>query len=164
MLAIIGRHEQAASVLAEAFALLEHAGVPKALARYFEGSGFLKWSTDDVTSARMDLEKALLLYRSAGFESAVLTTLLNLAETTWALGDLGAALAGLREAVALLRKSPLAGRAVMGPALTNLAGVYTERGELAEALAAAREGLPLCEEAGEAWITLDHLALRAALW
>ena len=163
MLAIIGRHEQAASVLAEAFALLEHAGVPKALARYFEGSGFLKWSTDDVTSARMDLEKALLLYRSAGFESAVLTTLLNLAETTWALGDLGAALAGLREAVALLRKSPLAGRAVMGPALTNLAGVYTERGELVEALAAAREGLPLCEEAGEAWITLDHLALRAAL-
>jgi len=27
--------------------------------------------------------------------------------------------------------------------LTNLAGVHTERGELSEALAAAREGLPL---------------------
>ena len=39
----------------------------------------------------------------------------------------------------------------------------TERGELDEALAAAREGLPLLQEAGIAWIALDHLALRAAL-
>ena len=48
-------------------------------------------------------------------------------------------------------------------ALINLAGVRTERGELDEALAAAREGLPLLQEAGYAWNVLDHLALRAAL-
>ena len=48
-------------------------------------------------------------------------------------------------------------------ALVNLAGVRTERGELDEALAAAREGLPLFQEAGLAWSVLDHLALRAAL-
>jgi tetratricopeptide (TPR) repeat protein len=163
MLAITGRHEQATSVLAEAFALLEHAGMGKALGLYFEGSGFLKLFAGDVTGARMHFEKALALYRSAGAESAVLATLLNLAESTWALGDLDAALAGLREAVALLRKSPLARKIVMAQALTNLAGVHTERGEFAEALAAAREGLPSCEEAGYAWSTLDYLALRAAL-
>src|SRR5207342_3456499 len=39
----------------------------------------------------------------------------------------------------------------------------TERGELEEALAAAREGLPLLHDAGIAWNVLDHLALRAAL-
>jgi predicted ATPase/DNA-binding winged helix-turn-helix (wHTH) protein len=163
MLAITGRHEQATSVLAEAFALLEHAGMGKALGLYFEGSGFLKLFAGDVTGARMHFEKALALYRSAGAESAVLATLINLAESTWALGDLDAALAGLREAVALLRKSPLARKIVMAQALTNLAGVHTERGEFAEALAAAREGLPSCEEAGYAWSTLDYLALRAAL-
>lgn len=162
-LAVIGRHEQAASVLAEAFAMLECAGVPKALARYFEGSGFLKLLTNDVTSARTHFEKALLLYRSAGAEFAVLVTLLNLADVTWALGDLDAALAACIDAVASLRKSPLARKYHLGTALTNLAGVHTERGELVEALAVAEEGLPLREEAGQAWIALDHLALRAAL-
>jgi tetratricopeptide (TPR) repeat protein len=163
MLAINGRHEQATVILAEAFALLEHAGMGKALALCFEGLGFLKLFAGDVTNARMYFEKALALHRSAGAESAVLATLINLAESTWALGDLDAALAGLREVVALLRKSPLVRKTVMAQALINLAGVHTERGELAEALAAAREGLPLCEEAGYAWSSLDHLALRAAL-
>ena len=36
-------------------------------------------------------------------------------------------------------------------ALINLAGVRTERRELDEALAAAREGLPLLQEAAFAW-------------
>ena len=64
---------------------------------------------------------------------------------------------------ARLRKSPLALKEILGASLINLAGVHTERGELTDALAAAREGLPLLEEAGYAWSALDHLALRAAL-
>ena len=44
----------------------------------------------------------------------------------------------------------------------NLAGVHTERGELDEALAAAREGLALLKDEGIAWHILDHVALRAA--
>jgi hypothetical protein len=47
--------------------------------------------------------------------------------------------------------------------LLNLAGVHVERGELGEALAAARAGLPLLRELGMTWYLLDHLALRAAL-
>jgi hypothetical protein len=41
--------------------------------------------------------------------------------------------------------------------------VLTELGELQEALAVAREGLPLLRESGFAWTAMDHLALRAAL-
>ena len=83
---------------------------------------------------------------------------------TWALGDLDAALAAFardRRADAPVAAAP--GRTSSASALTNLAGVRTERGELDEALAAAREGLPLLHDAGMAWSVLDHLALRAAL-
>ena len=93
----------------------------------------------------------------------MLAMLLNLADMTWALGDLDAALAACIDAVASLRKSRQARKYLLGNALTNLAGVHTERGEIIEALAAAQEGLPLRDEAGLAWVTLDHLALRAAL-
>jgi hypothetical protein len=89
--------------------------------------------------------------------------LLNLGDMTWSLGDLDGALVRFREAVTLMRKAPLLIREMLGHCLTNLAGVHTERGELAEALAAAREGLPMCKEAGHAWNKLDYLALRAAL-
>jgi tetratricopeptide (TPR) repeat protein len=82
---------------------------------------------------------------------------------TWALGDRDAALASYRECVALARKSPVNDQISLAHLLTNLAGVLTERGELNEALAAAREGLPLLKEAGESWIGMDHLALRAGL-
>src|SRR5207249_3360792 len=77
-------------------------------------------------------------------------------------GDLDAALARFSEAVALIRKSSSAPKEMLGVGLTNLAGVYTERGDVVQALAAAREGLLLRrEESLEG--ALDHLALRAAL-
>jgi len=111
----------------------------------------------------MHFEKALSLYRRVGADAAALGMLLNLADTTWALGDLDAALSATAETVARLRKSALSPTEILGACLSNLAGVHTERGELAEALVAAREGLPLLAEAGHAWSVLDHLALRAAL-
>jgi predicted ATPase/DNA-binding winged helix-turn-helix (wHTH) protein len=162
-LALMSRLDQAAPVLAEAFSVLERAGVPKALALYFEGVGFLKLLTGDLAGARMNYEKALSLYRGAGAERSVLNTLGNLADTTWALGDLDAALAGFRETVALTRMSPLTVRSAVGIYLANLAGVLTERGDLDEALVAAREGLPLLKLGGNAWIFMDHVALRAGM-
>jgi tetratricopeptide (TPR) repeat protein len=162
-LALMSRFDQASPVLAEAFSVLERADVPKALAYYFEGVGFLKQLTGDPAGARMDYEKALSLYRGAGAQRSVLNTLGNLADTTWALGDLDAALAGFRETVALMRKSPLTMRSTLGIYLANLAGVLTERGDLDEALAAAREGLPLLKLGGYVWIFVDHVALRAAM-
>lgn len=161
-LTVMGRFERAALVLAEAFPLLENAGLPKALGDYFDYLGMLKALTGDPASARMHFERALALYRQAGAEHYAFYTLGQLADMAWALGDLDAALAGMRETSALLRKTPLT-KVMLGFCLTNLAGVHTERGELDEALATAREGLPLLKDGGFAWCQLDHLALRAAL-
>ena len=52
---------------------------------------------------------------------------------------------------------------MLGWSLASLAGVLTERGELEQALAAGREGLPLLLEDGSAWPFVSCLALRAAL-
>jgi tetratricopeptide (TPR) repeat protein len=161
-LAHLGRLEQAATALAEAFPLLESGGQPKARARYSDVLGFLKTRTGDTAGARMNLEEALSLYRKMGANRQELRTLGNLADLTWALGDLDAARAGFGQTVAILRRSPLAAKS-LGFNLSNLAGVLTERGELDEALAVGREALPLLLEKGHAWINMDHFALRAAL-
>jgi tetratricopeptide (TPR) repeat protein len=163
MRVFMGRFADAEPVFAEAWPLLERTGLPRVRAAYHRELGALKMLTGDLASARTHFEKALTLFRDAGAELSALAMLLNLGDMTRALGDLDGALARFREAVALMRTSPLVIRDLLGHCLTNLAGVHTERGELAEALAAAREGLPLCKEAGTGWGELDYLALRAAL-
>jgi predicted ATPase/DNA-binding winged helix-turn-helix (wHTH) protein len=162
-LAIMGRFEQSAPALAEALPLLERSGVPKALAQYFNYFGVLKLLTGDLASARLLLEKALSLCRHAGAEREVLRIVGNIAEVAWTLGDLDSAAAGFRETVALIREMPLITKSTLGFNLLNLAGVLTERGELDEALGAARGGLPLLRDGGYAWIFVDHLALRTGL-
>jgi predicted ATPase/DNA-binding winged helix-turn-helix (wHTH) protein len=163
MLRRSGRFEDSARALTEAFELLEHAGQNKVLGAYFTELGVLTVHAGNPAGARKHYEKALSLYRETGAESAALAALGLLADMTWLLGDLDAALVTFVETVAQLRRSPLARQYVLGVALINLAGVRAERGELDEALAAAREGLPLLHDAGIAWNVLDHLALRAAL-
>src|SRR5262245_43698238 len=116
----------------------------------------------DQLGARADLEAALVQYRAIGAERYATYTLVQLADVNWALGELDAAVAAMREAAVRLRKTPLA-KVMLGFCLTNLAGVLVERGDLDEALEVAREGLPLLKDAGYAWINIDQLALRAAL-
>jgi predicted ATPase/DNA-binding winged helix-turn-helix (wHTH) protein len=163
MLIVMGRLEEAAASLAEAYPLLEGAGLPRALARYSDVTGFMKMRAGDLTGARLHFERALSTYRRIGVQREALRMLGNYADLTWALGDLDAALEGFRETLAVLRNSTPVMKSTLGFALTNLAGVQTERGELGEALTAAREGLPLLLELDDAWINMDHLALRAAL-
>jgi tetratricopeptide (TPR) repeat protein len=122
----------------------------------------LKALTGDPAGARSNLEKALSLYRTAGAERYALFTLAQLGDVAWSMGDLDAALSGMQETVALMRRSPLTA-VMLGLCLSNLAGVHTERGEIEEALTTAREALPMLMEGGFAWSHLDHLALRAAL-
>jgi len=162
-LARMGRVEQAAVVLAEAFAVLERAGAPKALAHCFLTFGNVHMMTGDLTAARIHYERGLALGRSAGAETLVLGGLMYLADIAWQTGDLDTALAGFRETAALMRARPLIPKGALGMCLTNLAGIHTERMELDEALEAACEGLPLRKEAGFFWCALDHVALRAAL-
>ena len=161
--ALMGKLDEAAAAVGEAFPILQQAGIPKALAHCYEAFGILNMLTGELASARMNYEKSLALYRDAGVERSVLNLLTSLADTTWALGDLDAALAVCRESVALMRQSAMTPKLSLGACLSNLAGVHTERGELSEALVAAREWLPLLNEAGYAWGAMDLLGLRAAL-
>ncbi len=163
VLGIIDRVNEAEAALAEALPLLEGGGLTRALARHAEVTGFLKMRNEDLAGARTYYERALSFYREIGVEREVLRMLGNRADLTWALGELDAALEGFREAIAIVRASASATRGTLGFKLTNLAGVHTERGELDDALAAAREGLPYMKRGGTAWINMDHLALRAAL-
>jgi predicted ATPase/class 3 adenylate cyclase len=163
MLALMGQYDQSARLLAEALPEVERSGRPRALGLYFSELGFLKMRTGDLPACRMHYEKAFTLFRDTGAESSALGILTNIGDVTWALGDVDAALAAFVETVARMRKSPLVRKDIFGNTLINLAGVRTERGELDQALAAAREGLPLLHEAGYAWNMLDHSALRAGL-
>jgi predicted ATPase/DNA-binding winged helix-turn-helix (wHTH) protein len=162
-LAIMGRHKETPPFLEEAFPLLERAGVPKALALCFNYMGVVAVRTGDLADARRHYEKALSLFRDAKADIEVLRLLGNIADLSWVLGDLDSAAERFRETVARLRKAPQTNRTPFGFNLTNLAGVLIERGEIEEALAAAREGLPVLRDGGRAWIFMDHLALRAAL-
>jgi len=158
-----GEFDVATRHFAEALPALTQCGIPRARAFYLREVASLKMLTGDTAGARADFEEALAIFRDTGAESAAVAMLLNLADVTWSLGDLEVALHRHLEAAALLRKTPHFARDMLGHCLANLAGVYTERGELDLALAAAREGLPLCREGGTAWNKIDHLALRAAL-
>jgi predicted ATPase/DNA-binding winged helix-turn-helix (wHTH) protein len=161
VLATLGRLELSTAALAEAWPAIELAGLPKVLGFHFANSGFLKMQMDDPHGARSDRQRALALYREAGSTLAVAATLHNLATVDWALGDLDAAEASFREAVSMHRM--LGHRGPLGFTLANLAGVLTARGNVADALDVAREGVPLLGDSGDAWIFMHHLALRAAL-
>ena len=162
-LAFTGKFEQAEAALTEARPLLERSGPPKALSFYLFNFAYLKSQSGDAIAARTHYEQELALDRRVGDEFAVLATLGNLANVTWALGDLEATAASFREQVTLIRQSSAKTIRLLGWSLTSLAGVLTEMGKLDEALVTAREGLPLVAEGGSAWIFSDSLALRAGL-
>lgn len=161
--AAIGQFEPCAHALTEALPLLQSAGFPHAMGAHADAMAFAAKVGGDPAAARRHFERALALYRRAQASGSVCSTLANLADTAWALGELDAALAGAREALSMLRVNPNSNKGALGVCLTNLAGIHTERSELDEALLAARQGLPLRIQAGYAWGALDHLALRAAL-
>ena len=162
-LILVGRNDEAAENLEEAFPLLVNANLPKALARHWEVSAFRSVHIVNLAAARTQFDCALTLYRDAGAARDTFRVLGNASCVVWSVGDLDAAIAGFRKAEALMRNSAVPIRATLAFLLTNLAGALTERGDFDAALAAAREGLPSLAESGHAWINMDHYALRAAL-
>jgi predicted ATPase/DNA-binding winged helix-turn-helix (wHTH) protein len=163
VLAFMGRSQEAERALGNAYPLLKDLAPPRVLSLYFAHRAFFATFTGDLAAARVNYEQSLELDRQAGDEFGVLAIIGNLANVTWALGDLDAASAATREQIALLRRSRVSTRRLLGYALSNLAGILTERGDLSEALSAAKEGLPLVKADGSGWIFGDHVALRAAL-
>lgn len=93
----------------------------------------------------------------------ILGTTGNLANVTWALGDLDAAVTSYRELLALMRTSPASTRRLLGFGLMNLAELLLAKNQLDESLANAREGLPMVKADGSAWLFSDYGALRAGM-
>jgi tetratricopeptide (TPR) repeat protein len=134
-LAYTRQFDQSSLALAEAFPLLEGSGVPKLSGFFLTHSGQLKSLTGDLAGARIDYERALPLFLQSGAEFAARALLAILADLTWALGDLDAAVTAFGEVVALMRRPTITRKISLGYALVNLAGVLTERGKLDDALA-----------------------------
>ena len=162
-LAYLGELDAGHRALDEANALLADIDLPWLHALYFFNMAFLRNRQHDFAAARACYEKADALFLEAGDEFTAAATKGNIANITWAQGDLERAESAFRQQVVLMRASPMRTRRMLGWSLASLAGVLTERGELDEALAAGREGLPLLLEDGSGWIFVSHFALRAAL-
>jgi predicted ATPase len=156
-----GRYEDAAAALAEALPTLKTSGLPKLVGYYHSNAGLLELKKGSAAGGRAHYERAVSIHRAIGAERASLVALSVVADATWALGDLAAAAAAMRETTAKYRETNDARN--LGRQLPNLAGVLTELGDVDEALTALREGLPLAQAHGAAWYYFDHIALRTAL-
>jgi predicted ATPase/DNA-binding winged helix-turn-helix (wHTH) protein len=163
VLATLGRFEASRKVLAEVFPDLKRLRLPKLFGIHSHNAGFLAIMTGDAAAARAHYENGVAFFREAGNEFGVLACTSGVANVCWAAGDLDAAEIAFRAVIALWRKWQSGKKNALGMALANLAGVLTERGQIAEALVVAREGLPMLSDVGSAWLFIDHLALRAAL-
>jgi len=162
-LARLGRFDESEQALAEARSRLTAVDPPWLHAIYYFHLASLKSLRGDFVAARMANHQAHGLFIQAGDEFTAAAAQGNLANISWALGDLAEAEAAFRGVLALLRASPIKTKRMLGWSLASLVGVLTEQGALDEALAAGREGLPLLLEDGSAWMFIGHFALRAAL-
>jgi tetratricopeptide (TPR) repeat protein len=151
----------AQSALAEAWPLIERAGRPRVLAEY-DSACAMRVCFSNPALAREHFESALRHFRSAGAERSALSIANNLADCTWGTGDLDAAVAGMRDAIALIRRSSTSAKSALGLGLGNFAGVLTERGDIDEALAVMAEAIPLISEIGWFYRFGDHFGLRLA--
>ena len=159
----LGRLDAAEAALRECKSLLTCIDVPWLHALYFHNMGLLENRRRDFAASLSCYEQAQALFLGAGDEISAASASGNRANITWALGDLEATESAFRQMIAIMRNSPMRTRRMLGWSLASLAGVLTERGNLDEALVAAREGLPLLLEDEIAWLFVSHLALRAAL-
>lgn len=162
-LAYLGKLDASEAALAEADSLLAQVDVPWLRALCLFNMGFLKNRQQDLLGASNCYEQAQALFQRAGDDFTAAAARGNIALIAWALGDIEATETAFRQLVTLTRISPMGTRRMRGWWLASLAGVLIERGALEEALAAAREGLPLLLEDATVWPFVSHLALRAAL-
>ncbi|HEY6578972.1 MAG TPA: winged helix-turn-helix domain-containing protein [Rhizomicrobium sp.] len=160
-LLMLGRIEEAEHTVAEALILLEHSHWPRTLAKAYSVQMCIELRRGDYDAVRSAGEKALRLCKLAGADFAGFTVSANLVEAALEKGDVDGAVSAGRELAAGLRETH--NTDTLGFVLGVLCGALTVRGDLEEALAAAREGAPLLRDDGMLFGLFDHLALRAGL-
>ncbi|HVJ54569.1 MAG TPA: winged helix-turn-helix domain-containing protein [Aliidongia sp.] len=160
LLAMFGDAATAKSVLAEARLLLEQSGAKRSLGSCAMGFGLLHLAEGAGPEARREFDRARAWFQAADSPRLTVLALCNLADELWAEEDLETAIATVRDAVDMAQQEGIS--RFIGFALGNLAGMLTVRGDLDEALTAARVAMPRCREDENFHWLFPHLALRAA--
>jgi predicted ATPase/DNA-binding winged helix-turn-helix (wHTH) protein len=157
--------------LAEGLAALEEArgqlsvtAHPKSLALCLTNLAVARTVAGEFEVARALLDESLVVGAHSKADFWVWRARIYKAEVEFAEGQLEEAIAQAREVVSLSRAARRTG--LLGHALCNLAGYLIARGDLDEAGAALREGLPLAQESELDAVLLagglQHLAAIAA--
>jgi len=158
---IANRFEDADSAITEAIGLLEKAGQPRMLAHAYSYQLCVESCLHRPEQARRAGEKALHLYDAIDAPRSSLTVGANLVEAGVDSGDLDYAISTARSLLARIYDTPHA--YLLGYVQGVLTAALTARGDLHEALMAAREAAPLLRDEGILFSLFDHLALRSAL-
>ncbi|HEY4114486.1 MAG TPA: winged helix-turn-helix domain-containing protein [Rhizomicrobium sp.] len=160
-LLIVNQVEEADLAITEAVSLLEPAGKPRMLAHAYSYQLCVESCLGHYAAAQEVGKKALHLYDAIGETRSALTVAANLLEVNIDSGDIdGAIVAATSLADRILGSSH---SYLRGYVLGVLSGAYTARGDLHDALLAAREAAPLMRDEGTLFWLFDHLALRCGL-
>jgi len=157
---MLGNIEEAHASIEEALRMVERARRPRALAA--------AWSVKFCVEARLKSSavreagvKAVRLCELVGADRAAFVVSANLVEAILELGDVDAAIGSGQALIARLRDTYHTD--ILGYVLGMVSSALTLRGDVAAALAAAQEAVPLLRDEGMLFWFFDHLALRLAL-
>ncbi len=157
----LGRMDEAEKAVTEALELLEHSSWPRTLATAYAVQLGLNMNLGQHDAARAAGEKSLQLCELVGADRSAFVAAANLMQLSFQTNDLDSAISAGRELAARFRDT--CHTDVLGYVLGLLAGALTARGDLDEALTAARQAAPLLRDEGMLFWLFDHFALRAGL-
>ena len=158
---MLNRMQEAEAVISEAVTRLERATWPRMLARAYSTLLCIEARLGRFDAARAAGEKAARLCEIVGAERTAVAVAANLVEVAMEKDDVDSAVVAGRRLIARLHGTVHSD--LRSGVLRLLAGALTARGDLNEALSAAREAAPLLRDEGNLTELFDHLALRCGL-
>jgi tetratricopeptide (TPR) repeat protein len=158
---MLDRIEEAELAIREALNLLESSGWLRTLATVYYVKAHIETALGRFDAAHVAQEKATRLCEMAGADRTALVLSADLVQAALETGDVDGAISAGRNVTVQLRDTPHT--EIRGFVLGVLAAALTARGNLNDALTAAREAAPLLRDEGTLFWLFDHLALRAGL-
>lgn len=158
---LLDRAEEAEQAIVEALGLLEPVESLRTRAAAYSIKLCIDATLGRFNEAHLAGEHASRLCEMAGDDRRTLLVAANLVQLSLESGDIDSAISAGVDVAERLRDTRHSD--MRGFTLGVLAAAHTARGNLDEALSAAREATPLLRDEGMLYWLFDHLALRAAL-
>jgi predicted ATPase/class 3 adenylate cyclase len=160
---VIAAHaSESAGLIEQSAPLIESAGSQRLKGQLYRGRGNQAAAAGEFGLAVANLRRSYQAFREAGADGAAAAALTSLGYMLWASGDLNGGIEVCRRTLAEARADPFPDGPVLGFILGNLAGMLTERGDLAEAADLFAEAGPLLRDPWQLWVIFDHVALFQA--